>query len=92
MSNSDVNNEDMATLTHSPYIDTVMLNYVLASTKDNFTVFKLNIQSINAKFNYLSPIRLQNGGTCFSAIYLQESWLSEDSNLSQYHIPNYNIR
>ena len=82
----------MAMLTNSSYIDTVKLNDVLASTKDNFTVFSLNIQSINAKFNYLSPLLLDlcNKDTGFSATCLQESWLSENSDLSQYHIPNYN--
>ena len=50
LSNSDYNNEDMAMLTHSPYIDTIKLNDALASTKDNFTVFSLNIQSINFCF------------------------------------------
>ena len=92
-SNSDNNNEDMSVLTHSPHMDTLRLNDALASTKDNFAVFSLNIQSINAKFNYLSPLLLDlcNKGTGFSTICLQESWLSEDSDLSQYHIPNYNI-
>ena len=89
LSNSDDNNEDMTMLTHSPYIDTLKLNDALVSTKDNLTVFSLNIQSIN----YLSPLLLDlcNKGTGFSAICLQDSWFSEDSDLSQYHISNYNI-
>ena len=36
--------------TYSPYIDTLKLNNALASTKDDFTVFSLTIQSINSKF------------------------------------------
>ena len=77
-------------LTHSPYIDTLELKDALASTKDSFTVFFLNIQNINANFNYLSPLPLDlcKKGTGFSGICLQDSWLSDDSDLFQYHIPN----
>ena len=65
LSHSDENTEDMAMLTHSSY--TQKLNDAVASTKDNFTVF-----SINAKFNYPSPLLLDlcNKGTGFSAICL----------------------
>ena len=72
LSNSDDNNEDKAMLTHSSYIDSLKLNGSLASTEDNnVTVLSLNFQSINAKFNYLSPLLVDNTGS--SAICLQES-------------------
>ena len=53
----------------------------------------LNIQSINAKIDELriliENLRLKN---ChFSAICLQEYWLSEHSNLSQFDIDDYTL-
>ena len=85
--------EDLAIFTHSSYIDTSQLEDKLTSSKDKFTVFSLNTQSIHAKFNYLYPLFLDlcNKDLGFSAICLQETWLSENDNTSIYHIPNYNI-
>ena len=48
--------EDLAIFTHSSYIDTSQLDDKLTSSKDKFTVFSLNTQSIHAKFNYLYPL------------------------------------
>ena len=36
-------------------------------------------------------LELNNADTAFTAICLQESWLTDDSDLSQYQLPNYNI-
>ena len=79
--------EDLAIFTHSSYIDTSQLEDKLTSSKDKFTVFSLNTQSIHAKFNYLYPLFLDlcNKHLGFSAICLQETWLSEDDNTSIYH-------
>lgn len=85
--------DDLTILTHSPYIDTTDLKDALATTIDKFTIFSLNVQSINSKFNYIYPLLLEliNKDIGFSAICLQESWLSDDADLSQYQLPNYNI-
>ena len=48
--------EDLAIFTHSFYIDTSQLEDTLTSSKDKFTVFSLNTQTIHAKFNYLYPL------------------------------------
>ena len=36
-------------------------------------------------------LELNNADMAFSAICLQERWLTDDSDLSQYQLPNYNI-
>ena len=36
-------------------------------------------------------LELNNADTAFSTICLQESWLTDDSDLSQYQLPNYNL-
>ena len=65
----------------------------LPSAKEIFTVFSLNIQSINTKFDYLSALvnDLSGKGIGFSAICLQESWLSKEEDVNFFKIPNYNI-
>ena len=85
--------DELNTMTRSSYIDTADLKDALASTKDKFTVFSLNVQSINSKFILIYPLMLElnNADTAFSAIGLQESWLTDDSDLSQYQLPNYNL-
>ena len=52
-----------------------------------------NIQSINAKFDFLSALvkDLSAKGIGFSAICLQECWLSKEDDVNFFQIPNYNI-
>ena len=75
--------DELNTMTRSSYIYTADLKDALASTKDKFTVFNLNVQSINSKFELIYPlmIELNNADTAFNAICLQESWLTDDSDL-----------
>ena len=85
--------DDLNTLTRSSYIDTAHLKDIIMSNNNTFTVSSLNVQSINSKFKYIYPLMLElnNNDACFSTMCLQESWLSDDSDLSQYQLPNYNI-
>ena len=78
---------------NATYIDTLSLECKLPSAKEHFTVFSINIQSINAKLYYLSALvnDLSGKGTGFSAICLQESWLSKEEDVNFFKIPNYNI-
>ena len=76
-----------------PTYITLSLECKLPSAKENVTVFSLNIQSINAKFDYLSALvkYLSSNGIAFSATCLQESWLSKEDGVNFFQIPNYNI-
>ena len=87
------NLDDLSADTEIPYIDTLSLECILPSAKEHFTVFSINIQSINAKFDYLSALvnDLSGQGIGFSAICLQESWLSKEEDVIFFKIPNYNI-
>ena len=53
----------------------------------------MNIQSVNAKFNNLYPIinNLASQGLYFGAICLQETWTSNDSDLSLLQLPGYQL-
>ena len=60
---------------------------------DTFSVFSLNIQSINAKFDSLMVYLalLAEHSIHFSAICLQETWLDPDHDVSIFHIPGYKL-
>ena len=51
---------------------------------NSFCILSLNCQSINAKFDQrnIKVQQLKNNGYEFSAICLQETWLSSDSDTS----------
>ena len=73
--------------THDTFIDK------LINQKIKFCMLSLNIQSINAKFNKLLLLieELCEYNFEFGAIRLQETWLEEGADLTQFHIPNYSI-
>ena len=64
---------------------------ILKSYKGKFTVFSLNCQSINAKFSKLLILieEMRQTDFEFSVICLQETWLEEGADLSQFIIPSY---
>ena len=72
---------------HSSYYNFENLTSVLGKNKNNFSIFSTNIQSINAKIDELRIFveRLKQQNYVFSAICLQESWLTEDTDFSQIH-------
>ena len=93
LGNLDDLSADTEIPSHATDIGTLPLECRLPSAKENFTVFSLNIQSISAKFDYLSALvnDLSGKGIGFSAICLQESWLSKEDDENVFQLPNYNI-
>ncbi len=66
-------------ISHSLYYDSEKLSTTLQACKNNFTIFTTNIQSINANIDELRLFieHLNTLNFMFSAICIQESWLSE---------------
>ena len=66
---------------------------LLKNESDQFSILSLNIQSINAKFDQLRNILegLESQNCEFSAICLQETWLSEASDISLLSLDNYDF-
>ena len=63
----------------------------LKEKQDEFCILSLNIQSLNAKFDEL-VILLHSLTNCkFSAICIQETWLTDKSDLSLFKIDGYNF-
>ena len=88
-----VNDNEPAFINPYFYHSDQMLVDRLSKHKSKLSLLCLNIQSINAKIDELriliENLRLK---TChFSAICLQESWLSEHSDLSQFDIHDYTL-
>ncbi len=79
-------------INHSPYYDFKKLSMNLNSYKNKFSIFSTNIQSINAKIDELRIFIecLKRIKYTFSAICIQESWLSEDNDTSQIQLECYN--
>ena len=69
---------------NSPYYENSEFIDLLSEKYDIFSVYSLNCQSINAKFELLkSYIEIYNSNEHkISAICLQETWLAADSDTS----------
>ncbi len=68
-----------------------MLTSTLKHNKNVFSILNTNIQSIRAKFSELKIFveTLQEICFSFSAICVQESWLSENEDTSQLQLKGY---
>lgn len=77
LNSTDPNDETF--LIESGYIEPSILTNFLSKYSNNFTVLSLNIQSLNAKFNELCIFlsNLNHCGFFFSAICLQETWITD---------------
>ena len=88
---TDDESYEIKTIDHSSYIDHESLMDSLKLKKNNFSIFSVNIQSLNSKFDKLLAMLhdIRNHNYEFSLICLQETWLSDESDLSQFQIDNY---
>ena len=77
----------------SSYYDDDSLNNLFKDKVNSFSILSLNCQSINAKFDQLNikVQQLKSNGYKFSAICLQETWLSSDSDTSLFKIDGYKL-
>ena len=84
-----INNDEIEIIKYSPYFDEIKLKIEFKDKIDTFKVLSLNYQSINAKFDQLK--QLACCGIEFSVICLQETWLSNTSDLSLFTIEGFNL-
>ncbi len=93
--NSDIDDDNELNcpqiISHSFYYDSEKLSTTLQTCKTKFTIFSSNIQSINAKIDELRQFieSLKTFNFTFSAISIQESWLSEGSDESLIQLEGY---
>ena len=69
------------------------LDSVLSSDVRKFNIMTLNIQNLNAKFDNLVALlsHCYNQNIHFSAICIQETWLSDNHDTTLFHIPGYHL-
>ena len=69
-----------------------MINFLNEHNND-ITIFSVNIQSLNSKFNELQGLikHLEDKSQHFDIICLQESWLSEDDNYDIFNLDGYKL-
>ena len=79
---------ELDTIRHSEYIDIENLKTNCDKNRSNFNVLSMNIQSLSAKFDDLVILldQLNDDTRNIAAILIQESWLNDDSDLSQLQI------
>ena len=79
--------------TNSPYYDNDGALELLRAKTDYFTILTLNSQSLNAKFLQLKAYVdfYKSHNIYFSAICLQETWLSDDADTSLLQLDDYNL-
>ena len=78
---------------HSPYQDFDKLKSTLKNSKNQFSIFSTNIQSVRAKIDELNIFieSLKNINYSFSAICIQETWLIEGEDTSQLELDGYTL-
>ena len=91
---SQFRDEDFPTIiARSPYYDNEGFDSLLIQNLDKFSILSINIQSINAKFDDLSSLIavLADKNFYFSAICIQETWLTQNSDTSHFILPGYKL-
>ena len=87
-----INTEDyIISLPISSYYSHDQIPTLLSKKVHRFTTLTLNCQSLNSKFDKLSLLifDLKQHSFEFGALCLQETWLTDDADLSFFQIPNY---
>ena len=90
---SSNNDEVPDVIQQSNYYDQESLAGVFTTNISSFNILSLNCESINAKIDEIKiKIKQWESVNCsFDAICLQESWLSNEADLSMFKLDNYKI-
>ena len=85
--------EELNVIRHSPYISIDELLLSRINKQNGLSILSLNCQSLHAKFDYIKILieKFQHNNCSLQVICLQESWFSNDTDLSLYMIPGYHL-
>ena len=88
----DQSSSERSIIKHSPYFDIDKACSIL-SENNRFNILSMNVCSLTAKLDELKIFlkEITDKHASVQAICIQESWLSDDSDLSPYHIDGFNI-
>ena len=84
--------ETILSFIDSPYVDLQNIDSYLKQFQGKFCVLSINIQSLNAKFDtFVSFLEdLASSDFYFSAICIQETWITDSMGAHAFDLPNYN--
>lgn len=91
---NSLNDQEPSILSTTKYLDLESLEQFARKNRNSFSIFSVNIQSLNAKFSELSILLKyikDHFNFSFSVISLQETWLDDDADTDYFEIPNYKI-
>lgn len=86
--------ENVTLIKKSPYCTIKRYKETLRNNTSMFSMISINIHSLNAKFDELQVIIddiNNNAANRISAIFIQETWLSEKSDVSLLNLVGYNL-
>ena len=91
LNNNEVDEQESQILKHSSYYDADQFAELTDGCRHNYRILTLNIESINAKFDELTIYieELSKINFKFTVICLQETWLSDEVDLSIFKIAGY---
>ena len=92
-SDLDNDNNEPTMILNSPYYDDTGFSTLFKKKRNSFSIISLNCQSINSKFEQLR-LYIEQYNTddhVISAICLQETWLTADSDLTLLQLEGYNL-
>ena len=78
---------------HSSFIESENLSKFMKINKNKFSLFSLNVDSINQKYTHISSYLdvLATSNVVFSAIAIQEARICDDTDCKAYDIPGYTL-
>ena len=84
-------NDELQTTRRSSYYDLDNFDKLTRKTNKCFSILSTNIQSLNSKFSQLEAFvdALSKNNFKFSAICLQETWLTDNDDLCLFSLPGY---
>ena len=91
--NEENEDEEPKLLKNSRYYDNDKFISTLQRKNSSFNIISLNCQSLNAKFNQLKIYLelLKQNNILISAIILQETWISDQDDVSLLQLEDYNF-
>ena len=91
--NIELGDHELDCFTQSDYVNHDKLISYLEKHISRFSILSLNVQSLNAKIDQLKILiyELSQHNLYFNIICVQETWLSQNSDLDLIQLENYNF-
>ena len=91
--NTDNDENEPASIVHSPYYSIADMQYSLKEFDSDFTILSLNAQSINAKISEIQILmhQLSESSLDIGAVCIQETWVPTNGDTSQLQLDGFKL-